>query len=109
MLSAKAILALTESGFTARMIAKHKPAAPVIAVSTKESVLYALSLTWGVTPLLRSVSASSTDAAIAAAVVLAKSAGYVQDGDLVVITAGVPAGCTGTTNLLRVHQVGESL
>lgn len=109
MLSAKAILALTESGFTARMIAKHKPAAPVIAISTKESVLYALSLTWGVTPLLRSESASSTDAAVAAAVELAKSAGYVQDGDLVVITAGVPAGCTGTTNLLRVHQVGEAL
>lgn len=109
VLSAKAILALTESGFTARMIAKHKPAAPVFAVSTKESVLYALSLTWGVTPLLRSESATSTDAAVAAAVELAKSAGYVQDGDLVVITAGVPAGCTGTTNLLRVHQVGEAL
>ncbi|MEK5490060.1 pyruvate kinase [Paenibacillus sp. FSL R7-0297] len=109
MLSAKAILALTESGFTARMIARHKPDAPVIAVSTKESVLYALSLTWGVTPLLRSESASSTDAAVAAAVELAKSAGYVQDGDLVVITAGVPAGCAGTTNLLRVHRVGEAL
>lgn len=108
-LSAKAILALTESGFTARMIAKHKPAAPVIAVSTKESVLYALSMTWGVTPLLRSESATNTDAAVAAAVELAKSAGYVQDGDLVVITAGVPAGCAGTTNLLRVHRVGEAL
>lgn len=108
-LSAKAILALTESGFTARMIAKHKPAAPVIAVSTKENVLYALSMTWGVTPLLRSESASGTDAAVATAVELAKSAGYVQDGDLVVITAGVPAGRTGTTNLLRVHQVGEAL
>lgn len=108
-LSAKAILALTESGFTARMIARHKPAVPVIAVSTKESVLYALSLTWGVTPLLRSESASSTDAAVAAAVELAKSAGYVQDGDLVIITAGVPAGSTGTTNLLRVHRVGEAL
>ncbi|MFD2875596.1 pyruvate kinase alpha/beta domain-containing protein [Paenibacillus rhizoplanae] len=77
-LSAKAILALTESGFTARMIAKHKPAAPVIAVSTKESVLHALSLTWGVIPLLRDESASSTDAAIATAVELARSAGYVQ-------------------------------
>ncbi|CAH1193234.1 Pyruvate kinase [Paenibacillus auburnensis] len=109
VLSAKAILALTESGFTARTIAKHKPVAPVIAVSTKESVLYALSMTWGVTPLLRSESASSTDTAVAAAVELAKSAGYVQDGDLVVITAGVPAGRTGTTNLLRVHKVGEAL
>lgn len=109
VLSAKAIIALTESGFTARMIAKHKPAAPVIAVSTKESVLYALSLTWGVIPLLRSESASNTDEAIAAAVELAKSGGYVQNGDMVVITAGVPAGCTGTTNLLRVHQVGEAL
>lgn len=109
MLSAKAIIAMTESGFTARTIAKHKPAVPVIAVSTKKSVLYALSLTWGVTPLLRSESASSTDAAVAAAVELAKLAGYIQDGDLVVITAGVPAGRTGTTNLLRVHKVGEAL
>lgn len=106
-LCAKAILALTESGFTARMIAKHKPTAPVIAISTKESVLHALSLTWGVIPLLRDESASSTDAAVAAAVELARSAGYVQNGDLVIITAGVPAGCTGTTNLLRVHRVGE--
>lgn len=108
-LSAKAILALTESGFTARMIAKHKPAAPVIAVSTKESVLHALSLTWGVIPLLRDESASSTDAAVEAAVELARSAGYVQNGDLVLITAGVPVDCAGTTNLLRVHRVGEGI
>ncbi|MBP2114042.1 pyruvate kinase [Paenibacillus silagei] len=108
-LSAKAILALTESGFTARMIAKHKPAAPVIAVSTKKNVLHALSLTWGVIPLLRDESASSTDAAVEAAVELARSAGYVQNGDLVLITAGVPVGCAGTTNLLRVHRVGEGI
>lgn len=111
-LSAKAILALTESGFTARMIAKHKPTAPVIAVSTKESVLHALSLTWGVIPLLRDESASSTsstDAAVEAAVELARSAGYVQNGDLVLITAGVPVGFAGTTNLLRVHRVGEGI
>lgn len=108
-LGAKAILALTESGFTARMIAKHRPAAPIISVSTKPSVLYALSLTWGVTPLLREQGGDGTDEAVAAAVQQAKAAGLVADGDLVVITAGVPAGRTGTTNLLRVHQVGEAL
>jgi pyruvate kinase len=108
-LGAKAILALTESGFTARMIAKHKPQAPVIAVSPSSNVLHALSLTWGVTPLLRSQPAASTDEAVAQAVSLAQAACLVQEGDLVVITAGVPAGCTGTTNLLRVHQVGEAL
>jgi pyruvate kinase len=108
-LGAKAILALTESGFTARMIAKHKPQAPVIAVSPSANVLHALALTWGVTPLHRTAPAVSTDEAVASAVELARAAGHIQDGDLVVITAGVPAGSTGTTNLLRVHRVGEAL
>lgn len=108
-LQAKAILALTESGFTARMIAKHKPQAPVIAVSSKTSVLHALALSWGVIPVLRSTTVSSSDEAVLAAVELAKAEGHLQDGDLVVITAGVPAGATGTTNLLRIHRVGEGL
>ncbi len=108
-LGAKAILALTESGFTARMIAKHKPKAPVIAVSSKSSVLHALTVSWGVIPVLRKEQVASTDEAILAAVELAKAAGHLQDSDLVVVTAGVPAGATGTTNLLRIHHVGDAL
>ncbi|WP_438432137.1 pyruvate kinase [Gorillibacterium sp. sgz500922] len=108
-LNAKAILALTESGFTARMIAKHRPQAPVIAVSSKPSVLHGLTMSWGVIPLLRSTDVADSDAAVVSAVELAKAGGYVQDGDLVVITAGVPAGASGTTNLLRIHRVGDSL
>jgi len=108
-LGAKAILALTESGFTARMIAKHKPQAPVIAVSSSNSVLHALTLTWGVIPLLRTKDTAGTDETVVAAIELARAAGHVQDGDLVVITAGVPAGATGTTNLLRVQRVGDIL
>ena len=108
-LNAKAILALTESGFTARMIAKHRPQAPVIAVSSKPSVLHGLTMSWGVIPLLRNTDVADSDAAVESAVELAKAGGHVQDGDLVVITAGVPAGASGTTNLLRIHRVGDSL
>lgn len=108
-LGAKAIIALTESGFTARMIAKHKPQAPVIAVTSKPSVIHALTLTWGVIPLLRAEAAASTDEAVASAVKLAVQAGHLAEGDLVVITAGVPAGAAGATNLLRIHHVGETL
>ncbi|MEO3947359.1 pyruvate kinase [Gorillibacterium sp. CAU 1737] len=108
-LNAKAILALTESGFTARMIAKHKPQAPVIAVSSKPSVLHALTMSWGVIPLLRSTDVADSDAAVQSAVELAKTGGYIQEGDLVVVTAGVPAGASGSTNLVRIHRVGDSL
>lgn len=105
-LSAKAVLALTESGFTPRMIAKHRPQVPVIAISSNENVLHALALSWGVLPV-KSEAATDTDDAVTQAVNLAVSQGWVAEGDLVVITAGIPSGRSGATNLLRVHRVGE--
>lgn len=105
-LDAKAIVTSTESGFTARMIAKHRPETPIVAVTTRESVLHALTLVWGVTPILGKETAS-TDEMVAEVVASAKESGKVTDGDLVVVTAGVPVGRTGTTNLLRVLNVGE--
>ncbi|MNI97457.1 Pyruvate kinase [compost metagenome] len=66
-------------------------------------------MSWGVIPVLRSGFVASTDEAVNSAVELARAEGHLKDGDLVVITAGVPAGATGTTNLLRIHHVGESL
>ncbi|HZG85344.1 pyruvate kinase [Paenibacillus sp.] len=103
-LGAKAIVTPTVSGFTARMVSKYRPAAPIFAVTPNEGTLMALQLLWGVTPV-RGASAETTDDMVASALENSGSFGW-KSGDVVVITAGVPVGRTGTTNLIRVHQVG---
>ncbi|OLO40270.1 pyruvate kinase [Alkalihalophilus pseudofirmus] len=105
-LNASAILTATESGYTARVTAKYRPKSPVIAVTSSEKVLRRLSLVWGVIPRLGRV-ASTTDEMLDITVQAAMDSGYINHGDLVVITAGVPVGETGTTNLLKVHVIGE--
>ncbi|MEB1807769.1 MAG: pyruvate kinase [Bacillaceae bacterium] len=105
-LNASAILTATESGYTAKVTAKYRPKAPVIAVTSSEKVLRRLALVWGVVPQLGR-EASTTDEMLDITVQAAMGSGYVKHGDLVVITAGVPVGETGTTNLLKVHVIGE--
>lgn len=105
-LGAAAIITATQTGYTARMVAKYRPRPPVIAVTPHEKVVRRLNLVWGVLPLLVG-STESTDQMIKEAVEAAVAAGYVKAGDLVVITAGVPVGVHGTTNLLKVHTVGN--
>lgn len=105
-LGAAVIMTTTESGHTARMVSKHRPRAPIIAVASSAGVAAQLQLTWGVTPLL-CPPAGSTDEMFRTATLASQRAGLVQDGDLVVFTAGVPVGVSGTTNLLRVETVGE--
>ncbi|MGQ9512152.1 pyruvate kinase [Thermodesulfitimonas sp.] len=105
-LGAAAIITATQTGYTARMVAKYRPRPPVVAVTPHERVVRRLSLVWGVLPLLVEPT-ESTDQMIKAAVEAAVTAGYVRAGDLVVITAGVPVGVHGTTNLLKVHMVGN--
>lgn len=105
-LEAAAIITSTESGHTARMVSKYKPRAPIIAVTPRERVAAQLQLTWGVTPVL-CPPAETTDEMFHTAIRVSKEAGLIKDGDLVVITAGVPVGVSGTTNLLRVENVGE--
>lgn len=107
-LDARAILTATESGYTARMVSKYRPKAPVIAVTPDERVLRRLSLVWGVVPL-KGESCTSTDQLFELAVDTSVRAGYVSLGDIVVITAGVPVGRSGTTNLIKVHQIGEMI
>jgi pyruvate kinase len=107
-LGAAAIITPSESGHTARMVARHRPATPVVAVTSRPEVLRRLTLVWGVTPLLVSRAASS-DAMIAAALGRALEAGAVGSGDLVVLTAGVPVGVPGTTNMVQVHTIGDVL
>ncbi|WP_199615694.1 pyruvate kinase [Paenibacillus alkalitolerans] len=105
-LDAKAIITATESGYTARMVSKYRPRAPIIAVTPHESVMRRLALVFGVIPV-KGVEAGNTDEMFEQAVQAAQQMGHVKLGDLVVITAGVPVGRSGTTNLLKVHHVGE--
>ncbi|MGO4543264.1 pyruvate kinase [Paenibacillus sp. 2TAB23] len=107
-LKAKAIITSTQSGFTARMVSKYKPKAPIIAVTTDEKVLRRLSLIWGVFAVL-GPDADTTDEMFENAVKGGMSTGFLNLGDTVVITAGVPVGRAGTTNLIKIHHIGELL
>ncbi len=105
-LGANAIITATQSGQTARMVSKYKPKAPIVSVSSRQNIARRLTLTWGVTAVI-CPPVNSTDEMFANAIQAAVKEGLVENGDLVVITAGVPVGIAGTTNLLRVETVGE--
>ncbi|MCI8387158.1 MAG: pyruvate kinase [Clostridiales bacterium] len=107
-LGANAVIAVTKSGTTARMISRFRPVTPIIGCSPDEKVCRQLSLSWGVTPM-RVEEQTSTDALFEHAISVAASAGYVEYGDLAVITAGLPIGIAGTTNILKVQIVGDVL
>jgi len=105
-LRVNAILTPTESGQTARIVSKYRPRALIIALTPHKKVLKKLSLVWGVLPVIGK-QVSNTDEMITSTVADAISAGCISLGDLVVITAGVPVGKSGTTNLMKVHLVGD--
>ncbi len=106
-LGAKAIVTMTTSGYTARMIAKHRPPTPILAATPAEKTRFRLALTWGVqSPLQKEY--RTTDELIESAVDVAVSSGIAHEGDRIVITAGVPLGGTGRTNFLKVHAIGEA-
>lgn len=107
-LGVSAIVTATASGHTARMIAKYRPKVPVIAVTPRANVLRKLALVWGVEPLLIG-DVKGTDEMINTSVDATLAAGLISAGDLVVITAGVPVGVHGTTNMMKVHTVGTLL
>jgi len=107
-LGASAILTVTKSGRTAKMISKYRPNCPIICCTTDETVCRQLNLSWGVTPLMLD-EASNTDELFERAVEAGEKAGLLHDGELVVITAGVPLGVSGTTNMMKVHVVGHIL
>lgn len=107
-LNATAIITSTSSGYTAKMVSKFRPQAPIIAATNDEAVMRRLALTWGVYPI-KSASAGNTDEVIEKSIEAAKEAGYIKNGELVVITAGVPVGVSGTTNLIKVHVISEVL
>jgi pyruvate kinase len=104
-----AIVAPTESGHTAKMISKYRPKSPIIAVSADDRVCRKLALVWGVQAYLAQDPVYSTDEMLEGAIQASKETGIVKSGDTVVIAAGVPIGETGTTNLMKVHVVGEQI
>lgn len=106
-LGATAIVTSTESGQTARFVAKCRPRAPIIACTPHPATRTRLTMVWGVTPLL-APPCDSTDGVLATAVRAALDAGHIQNGDLIVETAGV-SGLPGSTNLLKAETVAEEL
>lgn len=107
-LGAKAIVTPTESGYTARMASKYRPESLIVALTPNENVARRLCVLNGVFPVLVSRS-KTTDEMLETAIAGALQTGLVKHGDLVVITAGVPVGQPGTTNLLKVHTIGDVL
>lgn len=105
-LNAAAIITATESGHTARMVSKFRPKAPIVAVTPHASVIRRLSLVNGVYPVLGEM-ANTTDEMLDRSVQESLQSGYVRHGDLVVITAGVPVREVGTTNLMKIHVIGD--
>lgn len=107
-LKASAIITATSSGYTSKAVSKFRPQSPIIAATTSERVMRKLALVWGVYPVL-SAKSESTDEIIDVSIHSAMLKGYVKEGDLIVITAGIPVGVSGSTNLIKVHTVGKVL
>jgi len=106
--NASAIVTVSESGNTARLLSKYRPAQPIIACVMNEQVQRQLAISWGITPLMMAL-AHSTDELIEMSTNLAKENGYLHDGELAVVTAGVPVGVSGTTNMIKIHMIGNCL
>ena len=107
-LHANAIITATTSGNTSKAIAKFRPETPIIASTPFEKIKNQLSLVWGVRPV-KVLNFKDTDNLIDASMEVAVKKGFLKSGDLVVLTAGVPTGIAGSTNLLKIENVSEIL
>ena len=107
-LNVKAIVAATESGSTARTISKYRPHSDIIAVTPSEKTARQCAIVWGVNPVVKE-GRKTTDALLNNAVATAVETGRVSNGDLIIITAGVPTGEKGTTNMMKIHLVGDEI
>ncbi len=107
-LNASAIITITKSGHTSRMVSRYRPRCRIIASTPLKKVYNQLALSWGVCPML-SAEATTTDEIFENAVNDALKEGMVQNGELVVITGGMPVGVSGTTNMIKIHIVGDIL
>lgn len=107
-LGASAIITVSKSGMTSRMLSKYRPTTPIISGTPSEKVWRQTNMSWGVIPLMVEEK-NNTDDLIAHVIDVAQKHKLLNNGDLVVITAGVPLGISGTTNLMKVHLVGNIL
>ena len=107
-LGATAILTCTESGHTALSVARHRPDCKIIAVTPHEETIRRMQLCWGV-EAIKGHEIINSDEMVKQAITGALGTGAIESGDLVVVTAGVPSGATGTTNMIRVHIAGRVL
>ncbi len=107
-LAASAIIALTFSGGTGKMLSRFRPLCPIIAPTMSQKIRRQLNLSWGVVPIMSEIR-KNTDELFDHAVECAQKTGIIKDGDLVVITGGAPVGISGTTNIMKVHLVGHVL
>ena len=107
-INAKAIVTVSKSGETARLLCKYRPTPPIIACVTTPQTYRHLSLSWGIVPMVMPM-VHTTDELIDTSAELAQKGGYLKEGDFAVITAGVPVGVSGTTNMIKAHLVGSSL
>lgn len=107
-LNIKTIVAATESGYTARLISKYRPNSDILALTFSESIAHKLILSRGVRPYVVA-RPEDTDEMMALATQVAKEEGYATDGDHIIVTAGVPVGETGTTNIMKIQLVGEEI
>ncbi|MDR1567087.1 MAG: pyruvate kinase [Streptococcaceae bacterium] len=107
-LGVKAIVAVTESGYTARMISKYRPEANILALTFDERTQRSLTLNWGVNPIVTEKPAT-TDGVFELATKKALELGLAEEGDLILITAGVPVGERGTTNVMKIQLIGNKL
>ena len=103
-IGAKAVITVTKSGSTARNLSKFRPSCMIIGCTPSETVLRQMSMSWGVYPVLMDEK-ETTDELFYCAVKAAEAAGYISKGDVVVLTAGIPLGVAGTTNMLKVDEV----
>ena len=107
-IGADAILTVSQGGITAQMVSRFRPEATVVALLLDPQIQRQMALYWGLVPIMMK-RAENSDELVHSAVETAQRAGLVKHGDLVVITAGVPVGVSGTTNMIRIEQVGGAL
>lgn len=107
-MNAAAIISMTSSGSTAQMVSKHRPPCAILGATPSRRTWRELTLYWGVTPLFKE-EMFDQNTAVDSTIATCISAGLLSEGDLVVVTAGVPLGTAGTTNMLQVHTAGKVL
>ncbi len=107
-LKSASIITATESGSTALLISKYRPRCPILAVTPHDDIVRRLQLYWGV-HAIKGEQTSNSDEMVTLSMAAALREGCIKEGDLIVLTAGVPSGTQGTTNMIRVHVVGDAI